>query len=259
MRLAGKVAVVTGAGSGIGRAAALRFAQEGARVVVAEYHPAGGEETVALIGARGGQACFVQTDVAREAECARAVHTAVQQFGGLHVLFCVAGIMTNADVASESAEQWDRLMSVNLRGIYLMAKYAVPAMLQSGGGSIVNISSVTGLLGHPQLAAYSAAKAGVAGLTRQMAVDYAAQGVRVNAISPGTIDTPMLQRFLDEVPDQARARDSFVALHPIGRLGRPEDIANAALFLASDESAFVTGHNLVVDGGYSIKGSQPRE
>lgn len=259
MRLSGKVAIVTGAGYGIGRAGALRFAETGAKVVVAEYVPAGGAETAEMIRARGGEAVFVQTDVSRAEDCARAVQAAEEQFGGLHVLFANAGIMTNADVVSETEEQWDRLVGVNLKGIFLMAKYAVPAMLRSGGGSIINMSSVTGILGHGELAAYSAAKAAVAGLTRQMAVDYAGKGIRVNCVSPGTIDTPMLQRFLADVPDPEKARRSFISIHPIGRLGRPADVANAALFLASDEAGFVTGHNLVVDGGYSIKGSQPRD
>lgn len=258
MRLANKVAIVTGAGGGIGRASAFRFAEEGARVVVVEYAPASGEETAAAIRDRGGDAIFAQADVSKEEDCARAVGTAVEHFGGLHILFSNAGIMTNADVVSETVEQWEKLLAVNLKGAFLMAKYAVPEMRKAGGGAIINMSSVTGMVGTPELAAYSTAKAAVAGLTRQMAIDYAADGIRVNAISPGTIDSPMLHRFLADLPDPDSARQGFVDLHPLGRLGRPEDIANAALFLASDESAFITGHNLVVDGGYIIKGAQPR-
>jgi NAD(P)-dependent dehydrogenase (short-subunit alcohol dehydrogenase family) len=249
-RLEGKVALITGAGNGMGRAAALLFASEGARIVVADAVEAGGALTVDSVRDAGGEACFVRVDVSEADQVAAMVDAAMQQYGGLHVLYNNAGIFPTDDagVTDTPEATWDRVMDVNLKGVWLGCRFGVPAMLDSGGGSIVNVSSLVALMGSatPQVA-YTASKGGVLALTRELAIEYSRQGIRANALCPGPIETPLLAELLDD-PDWARRRLVHI---PMGRPGRAEEVARAALFLASDDSSFMTGASLIVDGGIS--------
>ena len=249
MLLPGKVAIVTGAGSGIGRASALRFAAEGASVVAADVRGPKVDETVAMIEAAGGAAVPHVGDVADAADTERMVATAVEEFGGLDALFNNAGTIRPGTAVTLSPEDWDLVMAVNVRSVFLAVKYAVAAMVERGGGAIVSTASVSGLAGDPANVAYSASKAAVVNLTRSLAVDHARQRIRVNCICPGAVDTPPVGRMLAEPEARARAERA----HPLGRIGRPEDIAAAAVWLCSDESAWITGHALVVDGGLSAQ------
>jgi NAD(P)-dependent dehydrogenase (short-subunit alcohol dehydrogenase family) len=247
-RLDGKVAVITGAGSGIGRVAASLFAAEGASVVVADVAADDAASAVADIVAAGGTATAVAVDVSDETEVNQMVSAAVNAYGGLHILFNNAGIFPDDDggVLDTPPGTWNRVMDVNLKGVWLGCRAAVPAMLASGGGSIVNVASFVALMGAATAQiAYTASKGGVLALTRELAVEYARQGIRANSICPGPIETPLLAELLS---DPARRQRRLVHI-PIGRFGRPEEIAKAALFLASDDASFVTGSALVVDGG----------
>jgi NAD(P)-dependent dehydrogenase (short-subunit alcohol dehydrogenase family) len=249
MLLAGKVAIVTGAGSGIGRASALRFAAEGAAVVAADLRGPRIDETVAMIESAGGVAVPCVADVADAADTERAVTTAVEAFGGLDAMFNNAGTIRPGTAVSLSGEDWDLVMAVNVRSVFLGAKYAVPAMVERGGGAIVSTASVSGLTGDPGNVVYSASKAAVINLTRSLAVDHARDHIRVNCICPGAVDTPPVGRMLADPDARARAERA----HPLGRIGRPEDIAAAAVWLCSDESAWITGHALIVDGGLTAQ------
>ncbi len=253
MRLKDKVALITGAGSGIGRAAAIRFAQEGARVVVADWNPTGGAEAVATIQVQGGQAVYVEADVSREEDVRRMVETAVNTYGALHILFNNAGIQVFGTVADTSEAAWHKVLDVNLKGVYLGCKYAIPQMIRQEGGSIINTSSVLGLVGDPDLPAYCATKGGILAMTRSMAQAHGRQGIRVNSICPGDVETPLVIEYFDHQPDPAEARRKVAAEYALGRIARPEEVANVALFLASDESSFVTGTYIVVDGGLTSK------
>jgi NAD(P)-dependent dehydrogenase (short-subunit alcohol dehydrogenase family) len=252
MRLTDKVAIITGAGSGMGRVAAQMFAAEGARVVVAEFDEQAGGETVELVIASGGQATFVQADVSREEDARRMVDEAVSVYGRIDVLYNNAGVMPEADrsVTDTDVETWDRVMAVNVRGVFLGCKYAIPRMLDQGSGSVINISSFVALLGCsvPQ-DAYTASKGAVLSMTRSLAVQFGPQGVRSNAICPGPIETPLLMDWLlkDEAAKQLR-----LARNPTGRFGKPEEIVNLAIYLASDESRWTNGAAMVVDGGISV-------
>jgi len=252
MRLAGKVCVITGAGSGMGRVAATMFAAEGASVVVAEYDEAAGLETVAQVQAAGGQASFVRTEVSREADAQAMVAHALATYGRVDCLYNNAAIMPEADhsVIDTDVATWDQVMAVNVRGVFLGCKYAVPAMVAQGSGSIINIASFVALLGCsvPQ-DAYTASKGALLALTRSLAVQFGPRGVRTNAICPGPVETPLLMDWLlkDEAAKQLR-----LARNPSGRFGKPEDIVNMALYLASDESRWTNGASLVVDGGISV-------
>ncbi len=248
MRLKGKVAVVTGGGAGLGKAVAKRYAAEGARVVVSDINPADGEAAVEEIRRGGGDAIFIRTDVADEQNVEAMVSAAVQQYGELDILYNNAAVLfhkKDAKAHELSNEVWDRVISVNLRGYWLCSKYAIPSILRKGGGSIIHVASATGLFGFTNLTAYSTSKAGIFGLMRAMAADYAPNNIRVNAIVPGTMDTPMNAEYLSN--SQVRAK--LIAKAPLGRLGTADDVSGLAVFLASDESAYCTGGIYMVDGG----------
>ncbi len=247
-RLDGKVAVITGAGSGIGRVAAMLFAAEGAKVVVADVVADHAGSVVDEIVAGGGTALAVTVDVSDESQVEAMVAAAVTTYGGLQVLFNNAGIFPDDDggVLDTPPETWQRVMEVNLKGVWLGCRAAVPAMLASGGGSIINVASFVALMGAATAQiAYTASKGGVLAMTRELAVEYARQGIRANSLCPGPIETPLLAELLAD-PERRQRRLVHI---PIGRFGRPEEIAKAALFLASDDASFITGSALVVDGG----------
>lgn len=252
-RLAGKVALITGAGGGQGRAAAILFANEGAKVVVTDVKVEGGEETVQAIKAAGGQATFVATDVSQAAQVEAAVRTAVDTYGGLHIMYNNAAVLhrKDAQVTNLDEEIWQLVIDVNLKGTYLGCKYAVPEIIKAGGGSVINVSSLAGLIGIGNVHAYTASKGGVISLTRAIAMGYAAQKVRCNVICPGGVDTPMMAHVFHN--PNPRFRELSEKGHPIGRLGTPEDIASMALYLASDESSWVTGSVFTIDGGYAAR------
>ena len=252
MRLADKVSIITGAGGGMGRVAARMFAEQGAKVVVAEYSEDAGNETVELIRADGGEATFVRADVSREADARAMVEHAVSTYGRLDVLYNNAGIMPEADhsVTDTEVDVWDLVMAVNVRGVFLGCKHAIPAMERAGGGSIINIASFVALLGCtvPQ-DAYTASKGALLSLTRSLAVQFGPKGIRTNAICPGPVETPLLMDWLVKDEDAKRIR---LARNPTGRFGKPEEIVNMAIYLASDESRWTNGASLVVDGGISV-------
>ena len=257
MRLKDRVAMITGGGSGIGKATALLFAREGAKVAVVDVDPVAGQQVASEIGESGGDALFVRADLTRDAEVKRAVEEAVERFGALHILFNNAGTSgqgKDREIEVLAEADWDRVMAINLKGVYLCSKHAVPEIKRSGGGAIVSTASMAGLIALPTHA-YVASKAGVIQLTRSMAQEFAKQGIRVNAVAPGFIETPMLRQARQGMPaDEADARMAQLAEQtPMARVGQPEEIARAVLFLASEEASFVTGHTLVVDGGYTIQ------
>ncbi len=247
MRLKSKVAIVTGAGSGIGEATALTFAKEGARVTVADVADSAGNDTVEQIRAAGGDAIYVHTDVTSASDIQGMVSATISNYGKLDVLFNNAGIAMRLAVADLPEDDWDRCIDINLKGAYLGSKYAIPAMIANGGGSIINTASIYGIVGGPNRAAYVASKGGIVNLTRGMALDYAETNIRVNCICPGYTDTPIIRNIV-ETPAKYKA---LADQHPLGRLAQPLDIAYGALYLASDESAFVTGIALPIDGGYT--------
>ena len=252
MRLEGKVAIITGAGSGIGRASALLFAREGARVVVADVDTQGGGETVASITGSGGEACFVEVDVADPDQAERMAAEAVARYGAIDVLFNNAGISGVGAVHDTPIEAFDRVMRVNVRGVFLASRAALTRMMEQRSGTIINMSSCIAEIGLAQRASYSASKGAVLSLTRSMQVDYAPYGIRVNALLPGTIHTPFVDRYLREnYPDPEEGLAAIRRRQLSGELGKPEDVANAALFLASDESRFMMASGLVIDGGVS--------
>ncbi len=247
-RLEGKVALVTGAASGIGRATAIAFAQEGAKVVLADVAATAGEDVVGVIKGSGGDAILVKCDVSRAAEVESMVDEAVETYGRLDCAFNNAGIEGDvARVAQYTEENWDRVIDVNLKGVWLCMKYEIPQMLKRGSGAIVNMSSVSGLVGDPAHPAYAASKHGVAGLTKSAALEYARVGIRVNGVCPAAIRTPMIERTLEVQPELSW--QSLANGHPVGRVGEPEEVAEAVLWLCSDAASFVTGHLLILDGG----------
>ncbi|HXG21692.1 MAG TPA: SDR family oxidoreductase [Methylomirabilota bacterium] len=249
--VAGKVALITGAGSGIGRASALAFAREGAKVVVADVIVEGGEETVRLIQQAGGEAVFMRADVSQAVEVEALVKKAVATYGRLDCAHNNAGIEGPGATTVEYAEaMWDRVIAVNLKGVWLCMKYEITEMLKHGGGAIVNTASTAGLVGYPRGSAYVASKHGVVGLTKTAVLEYAKSGVRVNAVCPGAIDTPMMGRITDHRPQRA-AR--MAAAEPVGRMGQPGEIAEAVVWLCSDAASFVTGHAMAVDGALTAQ------
>ena len=248
MRLEGKVALITGAGSGIGKLTAKLFGSEGAKVVVSDVVDDAGHATVEEIRADGGEAAFVHADVSKASDAEAMVRFAVDTFGGLHVMMNNAGIFHPQDdsVTNTPDDVWEKTIAINLKGVFLGCKFGIPAMLESGGGSIINVASFVAIVGAatPQIA-YTASKGGVLSMTREIAVEFARRGVRANSLCPGPIETPLLQQLL---ADPARRQRRLVHI-PMGRFGQAREIANAALFLASDESSLMTGAALVVDGG----------
>jgi NAD(P)-dependent dehydrogenase (short-subunit alcohol dehydrogenase family) len=248
VRLQGKVALITGASSGIGRETALLFAKEGAKVVAVDVNDTAGNETTEQICAQGGEAIYVHADVSKSADCENMVRVAEQTFGKLNVLFNNAGIMHSADdnAMTTDEEVWDLTMAINLKGVFLGCKYGIPALQRAGGGSVINTASFVALLGAatPQIA-YTASKGGVLAMTRELAVVHARQNIRVNALCPGPLHTPLLMNFLNT---EAKKQRRLVHI-PMGRFGEAKEMAQAALYLASDESSFVTGATFTVDGG----------
>ncbi|MDZ4793275.1 MAG: glucose 1-dehydrogenase [Bacteroidota bacterium] len=244
-----KVAIVTGAGSGIGKATALLYSVEGAKVVVSDIHEKGGNDTVAEIKKGGGDAFFIMADTSKPADNKLLVEQTVKHFGGLHIACNNAGIGgALLPAANYPIEEWDKVISINLSGVFYGMHYQLPAMLACGGGNIVNMASILGMVGTKNLCAYVAAKHGVVGLTKGTALDYADKNIRVNAIGPGYINTPLLTDTLDEATIKALA-----GLHPIGRLGTADEVAELVLWLSSPQSSFVTGSYYTIDGGYTAQ------
>jgi NAD(P)-dependent dehydrogenase (short-subunit alcohol dehydrogenase family) len=247
--LAGKRALVTGGASGIGRATAMLFAREGAALSVVDLDEAGGQAVAQTIVDGGGRAIFLRCDVSLEADCRRAVEQTVDELDGLDILFNNAGIIRRATVVDTTEDEWDRVMAVNVKSIFLLSKYAVPVMARSGGGVIVNTSSGWGLVGGRRAVSYCASKGAVVSMTRAMALDHGVQNIRVNCVCPGDTDTRLLR---EEARQLGQAEEAFLAQaadRPLRRIGTPEEVAQAVLYLASDRSSFVTGAALVVDGG----------
>jgi NAD(P)-dependent dehydrogenase (short-subunit alcohol dehydrogenase family) len=247
----GKVALVTGGTTGIGRAAAIAYAREGAQVVVAGRRAAEGEETVRLVRALGREAMFVSTDVAQEAQVKNLIGRTLEQFGRLDFAFNNAGIdQQPTPLLEQTVETYDQVMDVNVKGVWLSMRHEIPAMLKSGGGAIVNTSSALGVIAFPGVEVYVASKHAVIGLTKSAAVEFGKQGIRINAVLPAAIETDMYRRFVGE---KAEAHAAMAAMHPIGRIGTPEEIADAVIWLCSSKSSFVIGHSLLVDGGFTAQ------
>lgn len=248
-RLENKVAVISGGASGIGAATARLFVGEGARVIVADLQEPLDPQLAELVQSNGDQIRFVKCDVSREEEVVAAIDTAVSTFGKLDTIVACAGVPGMGAAADITSEHWDRTFAINARGVFLFAKYAIPHMITAGGGSIINISSAFGIVGGPHFAAYAASKGAVRNFCKATALDYVGHGIRCNSVHPGYIDTPMVQNIIDNAPDVDAAQSSFNALQPGGRAGVPEDIAWGCVYLASEEARFVTGAELVIDGG----------
>jgi NAD(P)-dependent dehydrogenase (short-subunit alcohol dehydrogenase family) len=247
----GKVGLVTGASAGIGRATAVLFAGRGARLVLGDVDPAGGQETERLVKEAGGEALFLRTDVTAGQDVADLVNAALDSFGRLDFAYNNAGVEgTQAPLAEAEERDWERTLDINLKGVWLCMHHEIPAMLRNGGGAIVNTASVAGLVGFPNLAPYVASKHGVIGLTRTAALEYATSGIRVNAVCPGVIRTAMVERVIGGDPE---VEAQYLAKEPVGRMGTPEEVGEAVVWLCSDAASFVTGHALAVDGGLTAQ------
>ena len=249
MKLKGKVIIITGAKSGIGLATANRFASEGAKVVVADIKDA--HKEVSEITRREAEALFVQADVSNGSQVAALIEKTLAAFGRLDVLVNNAGIELTKKVTETTEAEWDHLMNVNLKGVFLCSKAAIPVMQRNGGGVIVNVASELGLVGGSEIAAYSASKGGVVQLTKAMAIDHAGDGIRVNCVAPGPVSTPLLEAIIENSSNPEQERQSIVGKTLLKRLARPEEIANVIVFMASDESSYMTGSVVVVDGGWT--------
>jgi NAD(P)-dependent dehydrogenase (short-subunit alcohol dehydrogenase family) len=259
MRLEGKTALITGAARGIGRGIAHRFAAEGAKVGVIDLNEVDCQKVVDEIKAQGGTAITLDTDITDEAQVARSIAKATAALGTCNVLVNNAAVMPSGAIHETSPADFDHCIATNLRGTYLMCRAVIPSMLEKRQGSIIHMASITGIRGLPGIAAYSATKGALIALARAMSTDYARRGIRTNAVSPGTIDSPMLHNFLLEQSNPEHLRRLFDDMHPIGRVGKIEEVANVCVFLASDEASFVTGSNYEVDGGLASKGEQPQD
>ena len=252
MRLVDKVAIVTGAASGIGRASAVLFAREGAKVAIVDIDSHGISETLRVIESEGGKAECVIADVSKEEDTARIADRTSNAFGRIDILFNNAAVSSFKSVVETDESEIDRVMNVNVKGMFFCSKAVIPHLQVAGGGSIVNTSSITGIVGAPGMAVYSASKGAIITFTRTLALEQAEAEIRVNCICPASIDTPMLTTAFERTQDPTEARAQNVKRHPLGRLGTPEDVAYLALFLASDEASFITGGTFVVDGGASL-------
>lgn len=253
MKLEHKVAVITGAGSGIGRETALLFAEEGAKVVIADIDEKQGRTTVKMIEDKGGDALLVPTDVTISTQVKNMVKSALDAYGRLDILVNVAGIFTEGDVIQTSEDSWNRILGVNLLGIFLCMKYCIPEMMKTGAGAVVNIASEAGLVGIANQVAYNVSKSGVIALTRSTAVDFATKNIRVNCICPGRVLTPLVEKVIKDSDDPAKTHRVLSEDRPLKRMGKPEDIAAGILFLASDESKYAIGAVLSIDGGYTAQ------
>jgi NAD(P)-dependent dehydrogenase (short-subunit alcohol dehydrogenase family) len=253
MRLRDKVVIITGAGAGVGAATATRFCAEGAHVLLCDWDAGALTATADQLRATGADVLALSINVADEAQVRQLVAAAVERWGRLDILVNNAGVGSGTDLLSTSAEEWSRVMDVNLKGPFLCCKHSIPVMLGQGSGSIVNVASISSTCGIPGQAVYGPSKGGLLQLTRQLAIEYARRGIRVNAVAPGTIDTPMLHKTLASRDNPEALLQFLLNNHPIGRIAQPAEIANAILFLASDEASFVTGASLAVDGGYTAQ------
>jgi len=249
MSLAGKVAIVTGSATGIGEATAILFAKEGAKVAVADINQAGAEKTIDQIKKAGGEAFFLPLDVTKAENIEEAVKTTVDKYGKLDIFIANAGSYHPASAINMTEEWWDMDYNVNIKGVWLCAKYAIPEMIKAGGGAFISTASTVGILANTENCSYDSTKAAVIMLTKQMALDYSQFKVRVNCVCPGFVATPMVVDYFNAQPDPAGAREATEALHPAGRMGEPIDIAHAFLYLASDEASWVCGSALIIDGG----------
>lgn len=250
MKLKDRVALITGGSLGLGKSTAILFAKEGARVLITGRTEKTLKETVEEAKKEGLHIDCLTSDVAKEEDCKKAVNYAIHKYGRIDILFNNAGVLSLGTTHETSTEDWDNVFNINVKGTWLMSKYTIPHMLQQGKGCIVNNSSVLGLKAVPGVAAYNATKGAVTQLTRSMALEYAAKGIRVNAICPGTIVTPMVEGLFDQIPNRTAGEELFRSFHPIGRFGRPEEIAHAVLFLCDDNVEFMNGTMLSVDGGW---------
>ena len=251
-RLKGKIALVTGSGAGIGESICMRFAREGATLVGMDLNLSEAERVATTIRAEGGKAYAQSGNVSIKTDCARVVNWVKVNLGSINVLCNVAGIVETGTLIEASEQSWQRSMDINLKGMYYLCQLVVPEMIQNGGGSIINISSTAGPFAVKGRGVYSVTKAGVIGLTKSLAIDFIGNGIRANAICPGTVETPSLYARVKQAPDPEKALKDICARHPIGRLGKPEEIAALAAYLASDESAFMTGQAVAIDGGSTM-------
>lgn len=251
MKLQNRVAVITGAGSGIGQAMANLFAREGARIFAADINGDAAQQTASMIAEAGGASQSLAVDVTQPDQVRGMIEQARASYGRIDILCNNAGIGSTTDVVDCEPDDWDRVMTVNVKSVYLGCKYAVPGMIEQGGGVIINTASVAGMVGIVKRAAYCASKGAVIALTRQVAIEYVKQRIRVNCLCPGTVDSPWVERLLAQSDDRVAAREALEARQPMGRLGTPEEVAAAALYLASDDAAFITGTGLVIDGGWT--------
>ena len=253
MRLKGRNAIITGGGAGIGEAIARAFTKEGASIVIADMDLEAAENVAASLRDDGHTAHVAECDVSYASSVEAMVQTAAERLGGIDTLVNNAGFGRAGKLLETTEEDWDRMMDVNVKGIFLVSKHTLPHLLESGGGCIINMASVAGVVGVRDRTAYCASKGGVIALTRAIALDYVDQGLRCNSISPGTVDTPWVGRMVAQFPDPAATRADMVARQPMGRLGRPDEIAAATVYLASDDAAFITGSNVMIDGGMTMQ------